>query len=101
MANISVEGFEQDSLLLQQDNASVIKLVNNKLGKLRSITGISPGAHSKLEISPDNTIQEADLTVKRKGTLLVQAAKITNLKYDFGDSTNVTLSGAALGMLKK
>jgi hypothetical protein len=98
---VKVEGFTLDSLQLRQDNASRIRLNKNKIGLLRSTTGISPGAASHLEIGSDNTIQQAYLTVRNKGKLRVESPKIARLQYDFGDSTEVTFSGSAMGMLKK
>jgi hypothetical protein len=98
---VTVEGFTLDSLQLTQDNASGIRLAKNKIRTLRSTTGISPGAGSHLEIEADNTIGQAHLKVQHKGSLSLQSARINSLAYDFGDSTKVTVTGAAMGLLKK
>jgi hypothetical protein len=98
---VLLEGFTLDSLLLRQDNAGSIRLHKNKIGTLRSITGISDGAAPNLEIGSDNIIREANLTVRNKGKLTVNSDKIARLRYDFGDSTAITFTGATLGLLKK
>jgi hypothetical protein len=100
MAVVTVEGFSLDSLELQQDNASAIQLTKNRIGYLHSTSGISPGARPRLEISPDNIIREANLKAQQKATLRIHSAKINRLRYDCGDSTEVSFSGSALGLLK-
>ena len=98
---VTVEGFTLDSLELNADNASGIRLTKNRIGILRSTTGISPGANSHLEIEADNTIGAAHLTVRNKGKLKVNTSKIARLQYEFGDSTEVSFTGAAMSQLKK
>ena len=92
--DIVVKGFVQDSLTLQQDRASEVKLEGNTLKWLHAVAGISPGSGSGLQISKDNRIQAADLAIGRQGHLNL-ATGIASLRHQFSDSASVTFSGGA------
>ena len=92
--NVLVQGFRQDSLLLQEDRSSEIELKGNTLSQLRVLAGTRPGSEPKLEIGADNHIQAADLTIGHRGHLNLTTA-IPRLRYQFSDSATVTLTGAA------
>ena len=92
--NALVQGFRQDSLLLQQDRSSKIELKGNTLGWLRVVAGTRPGSEPHLDIAADNHIQAADLTIGHRGHLGLVTA-IPRLRYQFSDSATVMLTGAA------
>ena len=92
---VLVQGFRQDSLTLRQDLGSSIELKGNTLGWLRAVAGTGPGSEPRLDISADNHIQAADLTISHQGHLDLATA-IPHLRQQFSDSATVTFSGAAV-----
>ena len=98
---VVVQGFTQDSLSLQQDNASRVELNDNKLGFLRAVAGPTPGSHASLQIGQDNHIAAASLTINHQSELLLYDVLIPQLRYYFADSAKATLTGAALADLRQ
>ena len=98
---VTVSGFAQDSLILRQDNASIVKLEDNKFGLLRAVAGLSPGSGSSLQVLPSNRIIAANLDIRNKSQLILEGTAIPQLYYQFADSATATISGAALGMLRR
>jgi hypothetical protein len=98
---VRVQGFAQDSLVLRQDRGSRVELIGNKLGYLRATTGTTPGSHPWLQVSADNHIAAADLTLGHQSELTLSNVVIPKLRYHAADSAQVTLTGAALGSLPK
>lgn len=98
---VTVSGFAQDSLLVRQDNASIVKLVDNKLGLLRAVAGLSPGSGSSLQVLPSNRIIAANLDIRHKSQLILEGTTIPQLYYQFADSATATMSGATLSALTR
>ncbi|EHQ30738.1 hypothetical protein [Mucilaginibacter paludis] len=98
---VTVNGFTMDSLNLQQDNYSRVRLNHNTIGLLQARAGISKNATSMLSIDKTNMIQKADLQIGEKSTLELDDIFIPQLKYLFADSSKVTFSGVALKSLKQ
>lgn len=98
---VTVTGFAQDSLRVAQDNASVVKLVDNRFGLLRAVAGLSVGSSSALQILPSNRIGAARLDIRNKSELLLENVRIPELHYQFADSAKATMSGAALSALTR
>jgi hypothetical protein len=98
--DLVIQGFDQDSLLIEQDNLTSIALKRNKLKLLKSIIGNTAGATPVLEINETNAIQKAELKVNQKGELHLDNIYIPQLTHQFGDSTKLTFLGAALKNLK-
>lgn len=98
---VRINGFTQDSLFLEQNNTNKVELNRNKLGVLQAIAGKNPGSESKLVVTKDNTINKASLDIRYLSSLSLQNLHIPNLSYQFSDSAQVNISGAALAILKK
>ena len=98
---VLVQGFTQDSLVLQANRGSYIKLLDNKLGFLRAKAGATPGSHGLLELRADNQIAAADLTLGHQSELEINNVAIPKLRYHVADSVKVILTGAALRSLPK
>jgi hypothetical protein len=96
---VTVEGFQQPTLSLQQDKATTIKLTNSKLDRLEAVVGVSAGSAAKLELDKTNQIQEANLDIRNKSELVVENLTIPKRQYQFSDSARATFSGSALGIL--
>ena len=91
---VTVQGFSQDSLTVQQDHASSVRLVGNTLARLRAVTGASVGSGPQLALDQDNHIQAATLAMDHQSRLELKTA-IPELRYQLSDSTTATFSGAA------
>lgn len=98
---VTVTGFAQDSLRVLQDNASTVKLIDNTLGELRAVVGRNPGSGSALHLLPGNRITAADLAIRSRSQLILEDVAIPRLRYQFADSAKATISGAALGVIRR
>lgn len=96
---VTVSGFAHDSLRLSQDNASLVKLTDNRFGLLRAVAGLSDGSSSTLHVLPSNRIGAARLDIRNKSELVLENIRIPQLQYQFSDSAKATVSGTSLGML--
>ena len=96
---VRVQGFRQDSLIVQQNYATLVELADNHLGYLRAEAGAGPGSKSVLYIEKSNRIQAADLRVQSRSELRLEAGNIARLVCQFGDSATATLTGAGLGSM--
>ncbi len=96
-----IKGFTQDSLTINQDNASKVILQGNKLGLLRAITGKAPGSTTELSIQNSNNIAQANLDIRSKSSLELDNVAIPKITYQFSDSAKTSISGASLAILKK
>jgi hypothetical protein len=98
---VTITGFKQDSLHIEQDNASKVILKNNNINWLSVLTGTTVNATPKLKIDKGNSIQKADMQIGEKTELDINNVYIPQLKYHFSDSAKVVLSGIALKSLKQ
>ncbi|QNF33905.1 hypothetical protein HUW51_14675 [Adhaeribacter swui] len=98
-STVTVEGFEQPSLNLQQDKGTTVKLSGNKLNRLEAVVGLSTGSTAYLNLDKTNQIQEANLDIRNKSELIVENLNIPKRQYHFSDSARATFSGSALGIL--
>ena len=96
---VRVQGFGQDTLRLRQDHASRIVLAGNHLACLLDQAGASLGSHSALRIGPTNQIAAAHLTLGHQSQLAIDNVPIADLRCQFADSVQLTLTGAAIGSL--
>ena len=96
---VLVQGFTQDSLTLRQDRGSCIELAGNKLAYLRATAGTTSGSRGLLQLNADNHIGAADLALGHQSELTLTNVLIPQLRHQFADSVQVTLTGAALGSL--
>lgn len=95
-----VQGFRQANFQLQQDHAGAVNLADNRFDKLTATVGASIGSTNTLTITKGNLLQNAHLDLRHQSKLVLNDVLIPNLNYQLSDSTRVTCSGAALGMLK-
>lgn len=98
---VLVQGFTQDSLTLRQDRGSRVELISNRLGLLRAQAGATPGSHSILQLTTNNHIAVASLALQSQSELVLDNVAIGQLRHQLGDSTKVTLTGAALSSVLK
>jgi len=98
---VQVQGFQQDSLLVQADNGSQVELLRNTLTSLRVAAGQhDPAGAPMLRLQADNHIQHASLTMRAKSNLLLNA-QIQDLRYQFSDSATATMPGRMLSRMNK
>ncbi|RNI29039.1 hypothetical protein [Rufibacter latericius] len=98
---VSIEGFKQDSLSLQQDHGTAVKLVKTKLNNLHAIVGATQGSGSKLFLGKGNQINSAALDIRNKSFLHMNDVVIPSVAYQFSDSARADFTGAALAYLNK
>lgn len=96
----TVQGFTQDSLLVQQNNTGLVNLADNSIRKLKAVVGVSNGSTNTLTIAKGNTLHQADLDMRNKSELILNDVLIPKLQYQLSDSTKVTCSGASLSIIK-
>lgn len=96
---ITLQGFKQDNLNLEQDKASAVNLLENKINRLKAVVGLSAGSTARLHLDKTNRIQEADLDIRNKSELVIENVTIPKLQYQFSDSARATFTGSALGIL--
>ena len=90
---VLVQGFRQDSLLVQADNGSQVALLNNTLQRLRVVaTSGAPVLH----LPAGNRIAQATLQLGARSHLELGDLTIPELCYQFSDSATVSLPGRAL-----
>jgi len=100
---VKLQGFQQDSLTLTINNASIVSLKNNKLDYLKADLGISESSYSRPNLSLDksNEINYADLNLQNKSRLSLNNISIKHLEFKISDSAQVQLSGASLKLIKR
>ncbi|AMM52518.1 hypothetical protein TH61_16870 [Rufibacter sp. DG15C] len=103
---VKVQGFTKnfslDSLTVVQDNGSTVKLIGNKIGYLKTVSGMSTGSKSALNIKEGNQIQAAHFEVRGSSLLSLENVAIPILRIKASDSAQIALTGASsLSLLKK
>ncbi|MBO3271509.1 hypothetical protein [Hymenobacter defluvii] len=98
-ADVQVQGFQQDSLLVAADQNASVELAQNQLKQLRVVAGTTPGSTAAVRVAKSNTIGAARLDFQHKSAFTLDAPTISNLRYQFADSVRATLPGAALQAL--
>jgi len=100
MRKVLIDGFKQDSLIINQDYGSTVVLANSHLQSVSTVTGRSGKSGSKLVILEDNQIQNANLDILNNSTLILGNARIGYLNYRLADSAKLILTGKAQNLLK-
>ena len=90
---VRVQGFHQDSLLVQAANGSQVELLNTTLQRLRIVA--TTGA-PVLHLPAGNRIAQATLLLGARSHLELGDLTIPALRYQFSDSATVSLPGRAL-----
>jgi len=97
-----IKGFSADSLYIQEDHASNLRLEDNTIGTLHAITGISNGSASNLCIAQNNQFIKTDLDIRNKSRLWIKGKADHDFNYRIADSAKLILNGSAQrGYLKK
>lgn len=96
---VSVRGFEQDSLSLVMDNYTSLYFKENKFGFLNANLGSSDSSRSTIYIDNSNQIESADLNLQNNSAMNLKNIFIENFKYKLSDSAQVSLSGISLRLL--
>lgn len=101
MRKVLVNGFKQDSLTISQDYGSRVFLSNSRIGFLKAAIGLSPKSGSQLNILNNNQLDNINLNIGNRSTLIINSVAGSKFNYHLADSARVTLAGAALNILKK
>ncbi|MDF7813426.1 hypothetical protein [Hymenobacter sp. YC55] len=96
-----IKGFTQDSLRVMQNHTSHVVLAGNHLGQLRAVVGNTAGSTAELDLSADNLLGATDVRVRERSKLVANDVALPGLRWQFSDSAQVQLSGAALRALAK
>jgi len=91
---VLIEGFNQDSLSIIQNNGSHIRLVNNRLKRISAIVGKSPNSASFLTVE-NNVFDQAYLDIRNRSQLFISKATIRDLDYKLAPDAKVTFSGTS------
>jgi len=97
--NVQIEGFRGGGLTLEQARRSRIVLNENNLGSLQATVGYGPASCAALELSADNHIETASLTVNGTSELSVYRMTIPKLRYKYSDSAVLQLPGSMVPRL--
>jgi hypothetical protein len=98
---VTAEGLQQDKLVVEVDNGSNLLLRGNKLEQLQATAGRGNRSQSKLQLMPNNQIQQAELDMRNSSHLVMHHVAIPQLRYTFSDSVQVNVSGVSLAVLRK
>ncbi|MDB5236716.1 MAG: hypothetical protein JWR44_3709 [Hymenobacter sp.] len=97
---VLIKGFSQDSLQLVEDHNANVLLIGNQLGHLQAQVGAATSSAPTLNLEGTNRIDSSDLRVEGHGKLVANDLALPALRWHFGDSARVELSGAALRSLR-
>lgn len=101
MRQVLIEGFDQDSLNINQDYGSTVVLMNNHIRSVNVIAGKSPGSGSKTIMLKGNQFQHASLDIRNESKLVLYDTGIHHLDYHLADSAELVLNGATQKTLKQ
>ena len=96
-----IEGFDGDSLLINETHASSVILKNNHIRSLKTVMGIGDKSRSNMIILNDNRIGSADLDIQNKSQLRLECMHLQNLTYRLADSARLIVNGATQNLIKK
>ena len=91
---VVIEGFNQDSLSIIQNNGSHVRLVNNRLKNISAIVGSSSKSVSFLTVDESNVIGSAHFDIRNKSQLFMSKATVDNLDYRLAPDAKITFPGA-------
>jgi len=100
MREVLVDGFKQDSLLVNQDYGSTVLINNSHINYLSGAIGNANGSGSIIKILKTNQIENVTLDIKNSSRLELNDARISKLNYHLADSAKLILNGAAGNFLK-
>lgn len=90
---VVLEGFNQDSLSIIQNNGSHVRLMNNRIKRISAIVGRSSKSSSFLTIDESNIFNHVHLDIRNKSQLFMSNVKINDLDYKLAPDAKITFSG--------
>jgi hypothetical protein len=91
----TIHGFTQDSLYIEQDNATYLELDSNSLGRLTAQVGNTKGSAPRIHIAGNNKITEAHLWLRNYSKTEIYNKSIASPTTIIGDSATITYKGTA------
>lgn len=96
-----ISGFNADSLVIQEDHASNVKLENNRINSFRATVGLSDKSGAALTIGKNNQFTKSNLDILNRSKLWIKGTDVNNLNYKLADSASLIINGvSAKHMLK-
>ena len=96
-----IEGFNTDSLVINEQHASSVILKNNNIKSLKAVMGIGDKSRSNMIILDDNRLGAVNLDIQNKSQLRLECTHIQNLTYHLADSARLIVTGATQDIIKK
>ncbi len=101
MREVLVDGFRQDSLLVNESYGSTVLIRNSHINYLNGTIGKEKGSGSMIKIFKTNEIESARLDVQNRSQMELNNIQIPKLDYHLADSAKLILNGTAGNFLKK
>jgi len=99
MRKVLIDGFKQDSLSIEQDYGSTVKLTNNMIRSVHAAIGKSKGSGSHIILEKSNQFDNASFEIGNSSKLELEDCLIHNLDYHLSDSAKLIVSGNAHELL--
>lgn len=99
MRQVSIEGFNEDSIFVKQNYGSTVVFSNNHIRALNAIVGASDSSGSKLVIQKNNQFDQARINVLNRSTFSLDGKAIKDLKYTLADSAKIIFTGTAQNII--
>jgi hypothetical protein len=96
-----IEGFDADSLVINETHAGSVILKNNHIRGLKAVIGIDDKSRSDMIILNNNWLGTANLDIQNKSQLRLECTHIQSLSYRLADSARLIVTGATQDMIKK
>ena len=97
---VLVEGFDQDSISIIQNNGSHVRLVNNRFNRINAIIGRSLKSTSFLTVDDKNVFDNAQFDIRNNSQIFLSKATIKKLEYTLATDAKVTFSGASVNLFQ-
>jgi hypothetical protein len=101
MRQVLIDGFNQDSLHIEQDYGSTVVLSKNHIRAISAEIGESPRSGSHLIIEDSNVFGNVVLDIRNLSKLFLNNATIQELKYQLGDNAQLIVTGKAKNLLNQ
>ncbi len=96
-----IEGFAQDSLMVNMGANCTLRLKKNTIKYLNSKVGDVLEKGARVIIERNNFIKKADLQIADENELSLFGPKIDEVNYTYSKGATIALSGSALSLLRK
>ena len=99
MRRISIDGFKQDSLCVEQDYGSTVILSNNIIRSVHATIGKSERSGSHIILDESNQFDNASLDIGHRSKLELENCIIHHLTYHLSNNAKLIVSGSAHDVL--